>query len=76
MHGQCTLIVDPRNGAPLGVLRPKQRLAPAAYGGNWHGTKYLTYREHDRYTRLRRLPMNAPPIDHHEAIRLIEKSRR
>lgn len=36
-------------------LRPQQRLAPAIEGGNWQGTEYLTYAEHDFCVRAARL---------------------
>jgi len=51
-HGQCTLIVDPTDGKHLGVRAPVRRHAMAAFGGNWQGQEYLSYREHDMLTRL------------------------
>lgn len=55
-HGQCRLIADPTTGEHLGVTTPQQRLAPAAYGGNWKGKEYLSARESDMLVRLTRFP--------------------
>lgn len=62
-----------------------QRLAPANFGGNWKGTEYLSYREHDLLTRLTRLgPAHIvepgidvyAPVSRGEAMQLIKSRRR
>lgn len=51
--------------------KPRRRLAPAQYGGNWKGIEYLTYREHDRVNRL----MRDERLTRDEALQVIRAAR-
>lgn len=67
------MIIDPTDGKHIGVTQPKQRFAPAAFGGNWKGTEYLSYREADRLQNLQRWPSF---MKRYEAMATIKAERR
>jgi hypothetical protein len=54
--------------------RGQKRLNSRIYGGNWQGTEYLSYREHDMLVRLTRLPGDEQ-ADRATALRIIKAAR-
>lgn len=61
-----------------------KRLAPANFGGNWKGTEYLSYREHDLLVQLTRLGPTAAsrergihgPLTRQQALEVIRQQRK
>lgn len=51
-----------------------KRLNVRVPGGNWQGTEYLSYAEHDMLTRLTRLPGDEQ-TDRATALRIIKAAR-
>lgn len=49
-YGSAKMVLAARRRGPKQA--PRQRLAPAAMGGNWQGVEYLTCAEHDFCTRM------------------------